>query len=269
MTYLLTDILNFRGLVVVSTLVLLGGCGGGGGESTTGGGGGGSASSSIVLNLANSGVASTQVFPETLQEETSIRLAVNRVFESLLPSAWADHVSVFLNGVGYGKTGAGESLIIALSAGTYQVTFQPDDGSMSDCSSPFSIGPDQILYWDNIRLIDNGGICEVTYNQDIETVEEGLIKGDGEDPEDDGAKSLICHKNGKTLSVGLPAVQAHLAHGDTTGPCPEVSETTDVANVDEAGVSEEEDAEADSGKKPGKPDKTGKPDNSGNSSKKP
>jgi hypothetical protein len=33
------------------------------------------------------------------------------------------------------------------------------------------------------------------------------------------AKVVICH-NGKTISVAEPAVAAHLAHGDTLGPCP-------------------------------------------------
>jgi hypothetical protein len=32
-------------------------------------------------------------------------------------------------------------------------------------------------------------------------------------------KVPICHK-GKTKFVPLPAVAAHLAHGDTPGPCP-------------------------------------------------
>jgi len=32
-------------------------------------------------------------------------------------------------------------------------------------------------------------------------------------------KVPICHK-GKTKNVPLPAVAAHLAHGDTAGPCP-------------------------------------------------
>jgi hypothetical protein len=31
-------------------------------------------------------------------------------------------------------------------------------------------------------------------------------------------KMTICHK-GKTISVAEPAVQAHLKHGDTEGPC--------------------------------------------------
>ena len=32
-------------------------------------------------------------------------------------------------------------------------------------------------------------------------------------------KVLICHKGKKTLAVAAPAVDAHLGHGDTRGPC--------------------------------------------------
>ena len=32
-------------------------------------------------------------------------------------------------------------------------------------------------------------------------------------------KVEICHKGKNTLSIGAPAVEAHLAHGDTIGAC--------------------------------------------------
>jgi hypothetical protein len=31
-------------------------------------------------------------------------------------------------------------------------------------------------------------------------------------------KVLVCHK-GKTLEIGAPALEAHLKHGDSQGPC--------------------------------------------------
>jgi hypothetical protein len=34
-----------------------------------------------------------------------------------------------------------------------------------------------------------------------------------------GTKVTLCH-NGQTITVGQPAAQAHLDHGDTAGPCP-------------------------------------------------
>lgn len=34
-----------------------------------------------------------------------------------------------------------------------------------------------------------------------------------------GHKVLVCHKGRKTISVGKPAVKAHLRHGDKLGPC--------------------------------------------------
>src|SRR5690606_38081850 len=34
-----------------------------------------------------------------------------------------------------------------------------------------------------------------------------------------GHKVLVCHKGRKTLSIGAPALWAHLAHGDSRGAC--------------------------------------------------
>ncbi len=36
----------------------------------------------------------------------------------------------------------------------------------------------------------------------------------------DDDKVTLCHKGKGTISVGAPAVRAHLAHGDTLGACP-------------------------------------------------
>lgn len=32
-------------------------------------------------------------------------------------------------------------------------------------------------------------------------------------------KVTVCHKGKKTLVIARPALQAHLGHGDTRGPC--------------------------------------------------
>jgi hypothetical protein len=52
-----------------------------------------------------------------------------------------------------------------------------------------------------------------------------LHASDGDTPPGDGGeKVLVCHKpdkkGGHTLSIAPAAVPAHLAHGDTQGPCP-------------------------------------------------
>jgi hypothetical protein len=51
------------------------------------------------------------------------------------------------------------------------------------------------------------------------------IDDEGGDPSSGGEKVLVCHKpnnkkGGHTLSISSSAVPAHLAHGDTLGPCP-------------------------------------------------
>jgi hypothetical protein len=56
-----------------------------------------------------------------------------------------------------------------------------------------------------------------------------------DDPEPDGEvdeaqeKVVICHKGKKTLVVAKSAVAAHMAHGDTAGPCPGMLTPPEVA----------------------------------------
>jgi hypothetical protein len=40
-----------------------------------------------------------------------------------------------------------------------------------------------------------------------------------EDEDADGEKVTICHKKKSTLSIGVSAWPAHMAHGDTLGAC--------------------------------------------------
>jgi len=53
------------------------------------------------------------------------------------------------------------------------------------------------------------------------------------------AKVTLCHippgnpDNAHTITVGAPAVPAHLAHGDTLGPCPEVAAAAQTAGTQE------------------------------------
>lgn len=64
---------------------------------------------------------------------------------------------------------------------------------------------------DDGRLI----VVQIIVLEDEDAVENGDIAG--------GEKVLVCHKpskNAHTLSIAPAAVPAHLAHGDTLGPCP-------------------------------------------------
>jgi len=54
--------------------------------------------------------------------------------------------------------------------------------------------------------------------------EPGEPEGPGEPEEPGGKKAVVCHKpqgkNPITLEISINAVKAHLAHGDSEGPCP-------------------------------------------------
>jgi hypothetical protein len=56
-----------------------------------------------------------------------------------------------------------------------------------------------------------------------------------EEPEGRVAKFELCHKGRKSIMVGAPAMNAHLGHGDTGGPCEE-SEGPDRPDRDAAVV---------------------------------
>ncbi len=53
---------------------------------------------------------------------------------------------------------------------------------------------------------------------------------DVQPPEDD--KVTICHKGRQTITVAAQAVDAHLGHGDTLGPCPEDGDSDNADNSD-------------------------------------
>lgn len=74
----------------------------------------------------------------------------------------------------------------------------------------------------------------VKVNTDIESeseVESEIISKakaeGGSSSEDDGEKVVMCH-NGQTIEVAPSAVQAHLDHGDTLGPCEDEEESEEV-----------------------------------------
>ena len=47
----------------------------------------------------------------------------------------------------------------------------------------------------------------------------GKGNGNGKGNKHGQSKVVICHKGRQTMEVPEPAVQAHLNHGDTLGPC--------------------------------------------------
>jgi hypothetical protein len=78
---------------------------------------------------------------------------------------------------------------------------------------------------DDDDVIDSFEDCVEAGNDVMESFPEKCMTEDGtifvndDDDDDDLDKVLVCHKNGKTLSIGADAQSAHLAHGDTEGPC--------------------------------------------------
>ena len=45
------------------------------------------------------------------------------------------------------------------------------------------------------------------------------VEGSGKSGKAGGDTAVVCHKGKKTMELPRDAVQAHLDHGDTRGPC--------------------------------------------------
>ena len=82
------------------------------------------------------------------------------------------------------------------------------------------VGPDAVDA--HLAHGDTEGPCE---DGDLDDGDDG--EGDEDGEEEEGVKVVICHippgnpENAHTVEVGEDAVEAHLAHGDTEGECPD------------------------------------------------
>lgn len=86
-----------------------------------------------------------------------------------------------------------------------------DDRRMEITLSPDQVVMAVVCVSDDGRLI----IVQIILLEDPDSDDNGDVTG--------GEKVLVCHKpskNAHTLSIAPAAVPAHLAHGDTLGPCP-------------------------------------------------
>jgi hypothetical protein len=204
--------------LIVSACILLVACGGG--SSSDGSGSSVSTakeSSTIVLNTSNiGGIATIQKLKNT--KDYSL---IAEILNLVLPEAWANHITVLLNGINFGTTHGGEDFLIAVTPGSYELALL--EGSVSCSSVPISIEPDTIVTLSILDTVIVDDTCNFTYERsDRSALEDEVISGGGNSP---SGKTLVCHKGKKQLSVSVNAVEAHLAHGDVTGPCPREVET--------------------------------------------
>ena len=155
----------------------------------------------------------------------------------ILPSAWAS-ISVFLNGFSYGSADMNDTIMIAVTGGTYTLELV-DDGSGKTCTKGIEVENDSIV---TVTII------EITSEETcvVDKEETGIvINGGGNAP---AGKTIACHK-GKNISISPNALNAHTVHGDTPKPCDNASPVAvgdQISNDDDGG-------------KPDKPDNPNKP----------
>lgn len=184
--------------------LLAAGCGGGG--SSTSGGGSMAASSTLVLKVASVNGRVTARAPSAS--------LLARLGDLLAAPAWAATagVEVYLDGGLQGVTDAAGEILFPVTAGLHTVrlvdpaSIDPATGRPVEAGFTLAVPEDTIVTIENITVADG----TVTYDPpDLGDGTEGRF----------AHKTTICHKDKRTLSVGDPAVPAHLAHGDSLGPC--------------------------------------------------
>ena len=89
------------------------------------------------------------------------------------------------------------------------MTFAADGGGTDGRSRRSSISKDG-------STISFGSQATNLVSGDSNGVQDIFVTGN---PFFDEAKTTICHKGKNTITVSKKALPAHLAHGDTIGPC--------------------------------------------------
>lgn len=231
-----------RILILAFVSILIAGCGGDGSSSSSGSSSG-DPSSTLVMSNGSSGGISAVLEPQLLDGVN--RNLLEQFTQFILPSAWAS-INVFLNGFSYGSTDD-NAIMIAVTAGTYTLRLVDDGPPEVICTTSLNIGNDEIV---SVTLDMTANDCIESIQRD--PVDDDLIAGGDNAP---AGKTLACHKN-KQIAISFNALDAHLAHGDTAGPC---SKDQSVAVDDQDSDDDDSEDDDEEGGKPDKPDNPNKP----------
>ncbi len=209
--------------ISLSAASLIISCSGGGGSTSSGGGGSSGASSTLILQVSSFNGRTVLSVPASQPGGAQrVLLAISNV---LAGPAWAATagVEVYLDGVLQGVTDFSGEIMFPITAGLHTIRLvdpstldaQGRDGQPLEESFDINVPADTIVTLSDVTA--EGGV--VTYNgPSFETGDE-VTETELQNGQASG-KALVCHKGKKTLSVGAPAIPAHLAHGDTEGLCP-------------------------------------------------
>lgn len=236
-----TTRLSFLRMIPVAavTALLLAGCGGGGGTSS--GGSAGAGSSTVTGNVSSFG---NFAFNEPAPDFTGAgMLAAIGDFLVARANAQSGEILVTIDGITVPVGADGTFTVNGVESGEQVVVIS--SGELS-CTLTVSVPDDAVVTLTNVTL--NEDVCSVERidvaildDDDVDDSEEGSEDVSEEDSvsesdDDDGGagqtKVTLCHKEKNEITVGGPAVDAHIAHGDTEGACGDDDEGEEVADDD-------------------------------------
>lgn len=230
--------MSIKSVSSLVTVALLGAglaaCGGGASTGAAGGSGTGGtgASSTIVAQLApNSKLSAIQ---RNRSGDTSLAAAISDLLLRKGLAATAG-VQLFVYDANYTPpdtpvlagtctTDANGMCAINVAQGNYYLcTAESTDPANDDnCSDTLNVEDGEVLVVSDLTVAEDGTI---SYVATPTTLDEAIALYQDSN---NAKKTIICHKNKVTISVGTPAAKyGHLAHGDTLGVCPTDANTID------------------------------------------
>jgi hypothetical protein len=133
-----------------------------------------------------------------------------------------------------GEVGAAYSEALAASGGTPPYTWVVTSGSLP---TGLSLNAAGVISGTPTTPGTSTFTAQVTDSLGATATRILVLEVDGIDTAQAGEKVTICHippgnpDNAHTISVGAPALDAHLAHGDTEGECVEVAATAEAGTA--------------------------------------
>jgi hypothetical protein len=216
----------------VATGLLLAGCGGGGGTSSSAGGG--AAGTATVAGVVdNGGIARLDTWPDD-GASTGERLLASLARWVSTPALALPVADVTVTVICTDDAGnpfeAGSDTTEA--DGSFVIEGVPANQTCSLSVSGVGVvtevvtEPGQTIQVNVTINVEGGATSDTVVVRG--TVDDGTSDTSSDDSSDDNTRKVtICHKGRNTISVGEPAVPAHLAHGDTEGACGAETPPTD------------------------------------------
>ncbi|MFC1665162.1 hypothetical protein ACFL17_05980 [Pseudomonadota bacterium] len=216
------DLDRFTASVLIVSLILVSGCGESSVSSSVDAASGSTLSSAVVIDVSDATMAS--LMPR--QADPNARRIAAVISQLMIQSAVAvtAGINIYFNAVLVGTTDTTGQVVIPTKEDSYIVCL--GDGAEQVClTSPVVVPPDSVVVISNVDVVDGSITSDIPV---VEKAQDNIVLFQNADK---AHKTLVCHKNRFTISVGTRAAQdGHMAHGDSLGECPSAAGSATISD---------------------------------------